>query len=443
MLIHRDQVNIMNEKLRLIALKAGQNKQLRFTSLMHYLSERNLEKCFHKLKKDKATGVDETTWQEYEKNLKGNIAQLVQRLKTKRYKPQPVRRVYIPKPGKSELRPLGIPSLEDKVVQMALKEILEVIYEQDFLNCSHGFRPGKSCHTAIKQLNNVVMKQPVNWIVEVDIEKFFDTVNHEWLLRALDERIGDSNICWVVRKFLKAAVMEEGRMQATMQGTPQGGVISPLLANIYLHYILDLWMEIAFKRGAKGFVELIRYCDDFVIAIESKQDAKRILPELEERLAKFGLKISKEKTRVLKFGKRVFRQEQQVGKKVETFDFLGFTHYCAKSRKGYPIMMHKTSSKTMTRKLKENNQWLRKVRNVATLKELWPVIKSKIIGHYNYFGINGNIRSLRKYYRNVVKMIYKWINRRSQKKSMNWKQFTNYLQWNELPQPRIYHAILY
>jgi len=433
----------MMTKFELIARKAQQNKGLKFISLMHYMSEENLEKCYYKLKKNKACGVDEVTVEEYGNNLTENISYLVQRLKTKMYKPQPVKRVYIPKPGKSELRPLGIPAVEDKMVQMALKEILETIYEQDFLNCSHGFRPNKSCHTAIKQLNNAVMKHPINWVVEVDIEKFFDSVNHDWMMRCLEERIADPNILWLVRKFLKAGIMESGKLHESETGTPQGGVISPLLANIYLHYILDRWFEQKYKPNTKGYVELIRYCDDFVVVTESECDAKRFLPELEQRLAKFGLKISKEKTRVLKFGRRVWQQAQREGKKVETFDFLGFTHYCSKSRKGYFVMMHKTSRRVMISKLQGINKWLRSIRSIIPLKEWWPTMKAKLIGHYNYFGINGNVHSLQKYYRNISRMIYKWINRRGQKRSMTIKEYLTYLQWNPLPIPRVYHAILY
>lgn len=433
----------MISKFELIAQRARQDKGLKFTSLMHYMSEENLNKCFGKLKKNKACGIDEVTVEEYGNNLNDNIANLVQRLKTKTYKPQPVKRVYIPKPGKSELRPLGIPAVEDKMVQMALKEILEAVYEQDFLDCSHGFRPNKSCHTAIKQLNNAVMKHPINWVAEVDIEKFFDSVRHDWMIRCLEERIADPNILWLVRKFLKAGVMESGKLHESEAGTPQGGVISPLLANIYLHYIIDRWFEQVFKSKIKGYVELLRYCDDFVVATESEYDAKRFLPELEQRLAKFGLKVSKEKTRVLKFGRRVWQQAQREGKKVETFDFLGFTHYCTKSRYGRPLMLHKTARKGMIRKLQGINEWFKSIRSTVPLKEWWPGIKAKLVGHYNYFGINGNIHSLQKYYWSVRNVIYKWINRRGQKKSMTVEEYSTYLQWNPLPTPRVYHAILY
>jgi RNA-directed DNA polymerase len=430
-------------KLELIAEKARQHKKLKFTSLMHYFNEKNFALYFKALRKNKASGINGVTVQEYEANLDKNIADLVVSLKSKWYKPQPVRRVYIPKPGKGGLRPLGIPCVEDKLVQMILKELLEAIFEQDFLDCSYGFRLNRNCHMAIKELNNAIMYKPINYIVEVDIEKFFDTVDHEWLMKCLEERIADPNTLWLVRKFLKAGIMEDNQFRASELGTPQGGVVSPLLANIYLHYILDLWFEKIFKSKAKGYVQLIRYCDDFVVACESESDAKRFLSELEQRLAKFNLKISKDKTRSLKFGRQAWLQAQRTGKKVETFDFLGFTHYCNKNRNGYFVMGHKTSSQRIVRRLKEFTVWVKSNRTVLSLKELWITIQRKLIGHYNYFGINGNMRWLQKYYRGIVWILYKWINRRSQKRSMSLEEFWNYLKWNPLPIPRIYHNILY
>lgn len=433
----------MSNKLAVIAKIAKQDKNVRFTSLVHLINKENLAICFKMLRKKAATGIDEITVKAYEENLDSNLESLVNRMKDKWYKPQPVRRVYIPKPGKNEFRPLGIPAVEDKIVQMALKWILQAIYEQDFLDCSYGFRPQRSCHDAIKQLNEAVMKHPVNYIVEVDIRKFFDTVDHVKLLELLQRRIADPNILWVIRKFLKAGIMEEGAWQASEEGTPQGGIVSPILANIYLHYVLDVWFEEVFQAQAKGYTRLIRYCDDFVMACESAYDADRVLLELKERLAEFNLEISKEKTRSIKFGRNVWNRAQKTGSKVATFDFLGFTHYCGKSRMGWFVMGHKTSKRSLNAKLKGNNNWLRSVRCMAPLKELWPIIKAKLIGHYNYFGINGNMRCLVQYFIRMKAIVFKWINRRSQKKSMNWEQFRKYLDWNPLPTPRIYHAILY
>jgi group II intron reverse transcriptase/maturase len=287
------------------------------------------------------------------------------------------------------------------------------------------------------------MKQPVNYIVEVDIRKFFDTVDHTKLLKLLERRIADPNILWLVRKFLEAGIMEAGVWQASDEGTPQGGIVSPILANIYLHYVLDIWVEETFQNKSKGYTKLIRYADDFVMGCESKDDADRFLSELEERLAEFNLEISQEKTRSIKFGRRVWQQAQRDGIKVATFDFLGFTHYCGKSRKGWFVMGHKTSKQRLNAKLTSNNSWLKSIRNMISLKELWPVIKAKLIGHYNYFGISGNMRCLAKYFHRMRLLVFKWINRRSQKRSMSWEQFEKYLDWNPLPTPRIYHAIWY
>ncbi len=293
----------MKAKLNLITEKARQDKSLKFTALIHHINEDNLVACYHELVKDRASGVDAVTVEEYGRELEWNIFNLVERLKSKTYKPKPVRRVYIPKAGKaSEKRGLGIPTVEDKIVQLMLKKILEAIFETDFKECSHGFRPNRSCHTAIKALDTEGMKEPVNFIVEVDIAKFFDTVSHYWLLRCLEERVLDRNLLWLIRQTLKAGVMEDGEYQASKTGTPQGGVVSPLLANVYLHYVLDSWFEKIIKPKARGHMQLIRYCDDFVVCCESEQDAKEFLQSLVERLSKFGLAVSPEKTKMIKFG---------------------------------------------------------------------------------------------------------------------------------------------
>jgi RNA-directed DNA polymerase len=432
---------MMQVKLNQIAKRAKQDKKLKFTSLIHHVNEVNLAECYQALKANKACGVDGETVKAYGKNLKERLGQLVDSMKSKQYRPKPVKRVYIPKAGKNEKRGLGIPSVEDKLVQIMLKKILEQIYEAEFLNVSYGFRPKLSCHDAVKALDKVVMTKPINYIVEVDIKGFFDNVSHYWLQRCLEEKITDKNLLWLVRKFLKAGVVEDGKQLATSLGTPQGGVISPLLANIYLHYVLDLWFKKKIEPQAKGSMELIRYCDDFVVCCESEKDAKNFLELLHTRLGQFGLEVSAEKTKVLKFGRQVWKQSQRSKEKVETFAFLGFTHYCGKSRRGYFVMGHKTSKENFCRKLKETKEWLKKIRNQLRLKEWWPVLKSKLTGHYNYFGISGNYRCLQQFYNQVFSTVFKWINRRSQKKSMNFDQYLNYLQWNPLPTPRICYAI--
>jgi group II intron reverse transcriptase/maturase len=431
----------MEAKLAQIAKKAQQDNKLKFTSLIHHVNEANLVECYQELKRNKACGIDGQTVEVYGKNLDANVKQLVERLKSKTYQPKPVKRVYIPKAGKRGKRGLGIPSVEDKLVQIMLKKILERIYEADFLDVSYGFRPKLSCHDAIKALNKEVMSKPVNYIVEVDIKGFFDNVDHEWLQRCLEERIIDKNLILLIKRFLKAGYVEEGRYIDTTVGTPQGGVISPLLANIYLHYVLDLWFEKKVKPISKGHVELIRYCDDFVVCCESEKDAKEFLTKLQARLGKFGLEISKDKTKVLKFGRQVWKQAQKQKGKVETFNFLGFTHYCGKSRRGYFVMGHKTSKENICRKLKETKEWIKKIRSKLKLKEWWPTLKSKLIGHYNYFGVSGNYRCLKQFYNRIFWLVFKWINRRSHKKSMPYDIYCNYLQLNPLPMPRICYAL--
>ena len=428
---------MMQVKLNQIARRAKQDKRLKFTSLIHHVNESNLAECYRELKANKACGIDGETVEGYGKNLQERLSQLVASMKSKQYRPKPVKRVYIPKAGKNEKRGLGIPSVEDKLVQIMLKKILEQIYEAEFLDVSYGFRPKLSCHDAVKALDKTVMTKPINYIVEVDIKGFFDNVNHYWLQRCLEEKIVDRNLLWLVRRFLKAGVVEDGKQLATDVGTPQGGVISPLLANIYLHYVLDLWFKKEIKSQARGHMELIRYCDDFVVCCESEKDAKNFLELLNTRLEKFGLQVSEDKTKVIKFGRQVWKQAQRSKGKVETFTFLGFTHYCGKSRQGYFVMGHKTSKENFCRKLKETKEWLKKIRNKLRLREWWPVLKSKLTGHYNYFGVSGNYRCLQQFYNGIFSIVFKWINRRSQKKSMNFDQYLHYLQWNPLPTPRI------
>lgn len=432
----------MQVKLDQIARRAKQDKQLKFTSLSHHVNEANLAECYQDLKRNKACGIDGQTVEAYGENLEDRLNQLVKSMKTKQYRPKPVKRVYIPKAGgRNEKRGLGIPSVEDKLVQIMLKKILEQIYEAEFLDVSYGFRPKRSCHDALKALDKTVMTKPINYVVEVDIKGFFDNVNHYWLQRCLEERIADRNLLWLVRKFLKAGVIEDGKKVATELGAPQGGVASPIFANIYLHYVLDLWFEKKIKPQAKGHMSLVRYSDDFVVCCESEKDARSFLELLILRLRKFGLQVSEDKTKVLKFGRKVWQQAQRRKEKVESFNFLGFTHYCGKSRLGYFVMGHKTSKENFCQKLKETKEWLKKIRNQLRLKEWWLVLKSKLTGHYNYFGISGNYRCLQQFYKNIYWMVFKWINRRSQKKSMTLEVYHNYLQWNPLPTPRICYAM--
>ena len=431
---------MMSNKLNLISIKAKQDRTMKFTSLAHLINEQNLAECFRQLKRNKACGIDGVTVDEYGQDLKGNLERLVSKLKSKSWRPLPVRRVYIPKPGKQEKRGLGIPSVEDKLVQLAVKSILEAIYEPNFLDCSYGFRPNRNCHQAIIKLDNEVMTKPVNFVVEVDIRKFFDNVDHYWLLRCIEERVADPNIIWIIRRLLQAGIMEEGAFSASTVGTPQGGIASPLLANIYLHYVLDLWFEVKFKGECIGRSSQIRYCDDFIACFETRRDAESYLSQLKTRLGKFGLEVAENKTKAMEFGRRAWKRSKENGKKVATFTFLGFTHFCNTSRKGKFIMGHKTAKESLNKGLRATKAFVRKARNFLPPKDIWASIKSRLIGHYNYFAISGNYRCVMQYYKQVLSLVFKWINRRSQKKSMNWEQFIAYLKTYPLPKPRIYHS---
>ncbi len=436
--VHRDG-QWVHTKLGLITERARRDPKCKFTTLAYLLNEGYLLGCFRELKTNKAPGIDGVTVEAYEENLYENIMDLVARLKAKRYRPQPSLRAYIPKDEKSK-RPLGIPVVEDKIVQMGIKKILEAIYEADFLDVSYGFRPKRSCHAALETVDKAIMTKPVNYVVDMDIEKFFDTVDHTWMLEFLRHRINDPSFLQLIARFLKAGVMEEGAYMETDSGTPQGGVISPVLANIYLHYVLDLWVEKVVKKEAKGYMQMVRYADDFIVSFQHKEDAETFGGKLRERLAKFGLRISESKSRTIAYGRTTWQKARETGEKPATFDFLGFTHYCTTTRKGGFRAGRKTSRKKLTQKLKAMNQWLKKVRNRAALKAWWPVLRQKLIGHYNYYGVSGNIHELKAYYRETVRLAYKWINRRSQRKSYNWEQYWRFLKWNPLPTPRIYHS---
>lgn len=426
-------------ELELITRRARENPKVKFTSLYHHLNEGFLLGCFWELSKCKAPGIDGVTVKEYEEGLGERLKDLVGRLKGKRYRPQPAKRVYIPKDEKSK-RPLGMPIVEDKIVQRGMKKILEAIYEQDFVGVSYGFRPNKSCHDALEMVDKTIMFKPINCVVDMDIEKFFDSVNHEKMMECLRQRIADPNFLRLVSMFLKAGVMEEGIYSETEEGTPQGGVISPVLANIYLHHALDLWFEVEIRPQIKGFAQLTRYADDFIVCFENRGEAYEFGEKLRQRLGEYGLKISEEKSRIIEFGRKAWQKMNAGGEKTATFNFLGFTHYCDKTRKGGFKVGRTTSNKKLRMKLKAMNEWLKKIRNAVELKEWWKILKQKLMGHYQYYGMSGNMSGLRKYYSQTVKLVFKWINRRSQKKSMNWERFRQFIfKWNPLPQPKIYH----
>lgn len=427
--------------LALIVNKAQTEPKTQFTSLVHLLDERYLLQCYKQLQAHKAPGVDNRTVESYtEAEISEAICQLVQDLKANTYRPQSVRRVYIPKANGTQ-RPLGIPSVIDKVLQRAVANILEPLFEPLFQDTSYGFRPNRDAHGAVKAVNRMVMAQKVNWIIDADIKDFFGTVNHDWLMQCLQQRISDPNLLRLIARFLKAGVMENDRRLPTPAGTPQGGIISPILANIYLHYVLDLWIEVKMKQQLKGYVEIVRYADDFVIGVQYRHEAYQLLEAMTSRLTKFGLELAADKTHILEFGRYASRNRVARGQgKPQTFDFLGFTHFCGVTKDGRFSLQVKTSRKKYKAAIRAQKDWLKAMRQ-QPIKDSWPLLAAKLRGHYNYYAVSGNFAAVQRYYAQTGVLIFKWMNRRSQKRTWNWEQFQVYLERHPLPQPKVTYAI--
>jgi RNA-directed DNA polymerase len=412
-----------------------------YTSLMGMLCDREgLYDSFKRLPGGKAPGVDGVRKADYAEGVFERIAALSTRLRSLGYRPKPVRRVFIPKASGGR-RPLGIPSFEDRIVQDRLSGILQAIWEPEFCDCSYGFRPGRSAHDALRQLAQYITFGPVNYVVEADIKGFFNNVSHEHMMRFLNHRIKDPRMLRVLRRFLKAGVMEDGVVSASEEGTPQGGLVSPVLSNIYLHYVLDLWFRKRYAKTCRGKAYLVRYADDFIACFGYQEDAERFLQALAERLALFDLEVEPSKTRTLEFGRFAQeRVEKQGRKRPETFSFLGFTHYVTKSRKGKFQVGRRTDGKRMRRKLKEFSQRVRNMR-VRGGKAMVEFAKLHLAGHIQYYGVSGNTMSLGRYQYWAERLLFKWLNRRSQRKSINWEKFSALLRAGLLPRPRIVHHI--
>jgi group II intron reverse transcriptase/maturase len=416
---------------------ARDNKEMKFTALLHHLTVDLLRESFYSLKRKAAPGVDGVTWPEYEVGLEDRLTDLHGRVHRGAYRAKPSRRVYIEK-ADGRPRPLGVAALEDKLVQHAVVTILNQIYEEDFLGFSYGFRPGRSQHQALDALSYALLKKKVNYILDADIRGFFDHLDKGWLVQFVEHRVADRRILRLIRKWLNAGVMEEGEWSEAKTGSPQGWVISPLLANIYLHYAFDLWVNVWREKYAQGEVVVIRFADDVILGFQHQADADRFLENLQERLGKFGLELHPDKTRRIEFGRFAEQNRERRGEgKPETFDFLGFTHISGKNGLGRFTVRRKTIRKRMRAKLREVKQQLR-ARMHDPVAQTGQWLKSMVQGHFNYYAVPGNLDSLGEFRNRVLGHWWRTLRRRSQKRPITWKR-TLALAQRWLPQPRVLH----
>jgi group II intron reverse transcriptase/maturase len=399
---------------------------------MHHVSLENLRYCFHQLAEKRAVGVDGVRKEEYGKELNQNLAGLGERLKRFSYRPQPVRRVMIPKEN-GKMRPLGISTTEDKIVQSMVAKILQAIFEPDFLPDSHGFRPHKGCHTAIQSVYQTLLTKDVRYVVDIDIQAYFDTMDHTWLIRCLKERISDRKFLRLIIRMLKSGVLSEGEFHASDTGAPQGSIVSPILSNILLHYVFDTWFDRIVKTESRGYVSMCRYADDIVTFFRSEAEARQFQDALPGRLAQFGLTMNPEKTRMIHFDRR--------SPFPGTFNFIGFTFYWGKTKQGKRIIKCKTSKKRFRQKVKQFKVWIQSNRNRLHLSEIWKMSERKLMGHDAYYGVSWNWPYLNLFHFMCQKLLFKWLNRRSQRRSFNWQQFNEYCKRYPLPKPKMNHNL--
>ncbi len=425
---HAGLEEIMQTTLRGIANKAKQNKKYRFGNLYGMLDKNALHLAWKAINKRAAAGVDKETAKEFEKNLDQNLAELLKEIKEKKYKARLVKRVNIPK-GEGKTRPLGIPTIKDKIVQRAVTSILEAIFEQDFLKCSYGYRPNIGAQKAVKELTKEVQGK-YSYIVEADIKGYFNNINHDWLMEMLKQRIKDGAFLRLIKKWLKAGILEtDGKVIHPLTGCPQGSIISPVLANIYLHYVLDLWFEKVVKSKIEGQAYICRYCDDFITAFRYKQDAERFYKTLGKRLGKFGLEVATGKTNIISFSR--FRKQENT-----SFEFLGFEFRWTVSHNGKDIIARRTSRSKLTKSIVAFTEWCKENRN-NRIKKIVDMVNGKFRGYFNYYGIIGNSKGINEFYKVALEILYKWLNRRSQRRSFNWKEFNDKMKWYGLIRPRI------
>ncbi len=429
----------MATKLARISQLSSENPDMVFTSVGHLINKGLLKECHVKMEDGKAVGIDGITKEEYGRNLDENLNRLVERLKKKSYRPQPARRVEIPKDnGKS--RPLSIYCYEDKLVQEALKEILEAVFEPHFYDEMMGFRTNRGCHDAIRKLNVMLEREYTNYVLDADIKGFFDHLDHEWIVRFIESRIKDPNIIRLVRRMLKAGIMKGYQYEDMKEGSGQGSVCSPIIANIYMHYVLVWWFNEKVKPTMRGYCGLVVYADDFVVCFQHRDDAERFYERLRHRMEHFGLSLEEEKSRLIEFGRFAQENAKKRGTKAGTFDFLGFTHYCSVSRNGKFRVKRKTSRKKFRKKCREMNMLIRDMRCIP-VKDIVKKLNQILVGYYHYYGITDNSRSLKDFYLRARRILYFWLNRRSQKKSYTWEGFVEMLKANPLEPPRIYVSV--
>jgi len=425
-------------KCQRIAELASMQPARRLTTLAHHIDVAWLREAYDRTRKDGAVGVDGQSATDYAQGLDDRLRSLLNRAKDGSYRAPPVRRTYIPK-SDGRQRPLGIPTFEDKVLQRAVTMVLEQVYEQDFLDCSYGFRPGRSAHQALQALQRGVMSMGRCWVIDLDIRQFFDHLDHGQLRWMLDQRMGDGVLGRLIGKWLKAGVMEDGQRRSTQAGTPQGGVVSPLLANVYLHEVLDEWFEDVVQPRMRGTAYLVRFADDAVLVFAREDDARRVAAVLPKRLAKYGLKLHSEKTRLVPFGPPGSHRRHGSGRR-ETFDFLGFTHYWGRSRRGDPVVKRKTARDRFTRSLRVVRRWCRTHRHLP-IAEQHRALRRKLLGHDAYYGITGNAAALQRFHYEVPRIWRKWLDRRSNRARMKWDRFNRLLERYPLPPARVVHSV--
>lgn len=429
----------MTTKLERISELSRNNPDMKFSSIGHLIDKDMLRTCHAKMDGSKAVGIDGTNKADYDSNLEENIDTLVSRLKSRQYRPKPARRVEIPKDN-GKTRPLSIYSYEDKLVQEALRELLEAIFEPHFYNNMWGFRPNRNCHGAIQNLNDMIEGHKTNYVLDADIKGFFDNLSHDWIMRFIGSRVSDPNILRLTKRMLKAGMLEDGGFVVDDFGAGQGSVCSPIIANIYMHYVLVWWFNERIKPSMRGYCDVVVYADDFVCCFQYKNEAEIFHKRLKKRMKFFGLTLEESKTRLLEFGRFATENLKREGKKPETFDFLGFTHYCSTSRNGKFRVKRQTASKKFRKKCKEINVRIREMRyekKVFIIK----AVNQMLVGYYHYYGITDNYRMMDNFRMRVIKILFFWMNRRSQRKSYTWDRFNEFLRNNPIAKPRIYVSI--